>query len=262
MRHTYLRVLHPLLTKTQLREVPYKRPQLLVLLESLTSNSRVREVNPTTRRLAERCLGGEWCQQLMELRRDAGYRVSSPLSDTSTVLSPPFASTTAQTDTGNTVMKNLKFSKSVEHLSTTKIEVPKVPIPRSPLDQFRAMNGSTQSIPSIMNQSTTRIGAPPPPKRRSTTVPQNNPPLHAPTPLVPTAHVVEPSSASSTSSASDEAKSTSTTARRRPPPPPAPKRRKPPAIPTHGGHGITITTIKTSESSPLSKVQKTAFVPS
>jgi len=202
----------------------------------------------------------------MELRRNAGYRVASPLSDTSTVLSPPFASTTAEADTGNSVMKNLKFSKSVEHLSTSRIEVPKVPIPRSPLDQFRAMNGSTQSIPNIMNPSTTKIGAPPPPKRRSTTltstVTSNHLPPHAPAPLPSAAHPVAPSSASSTSSASDEAKSSSTTTRRRPPPPPAPKRRKPPAIPTHGGHGITITTIKTSESSPLSKVQKTAFVPS
>ncbi|KAJ3726490.1 hypothetical protein DFJ43DRAFT_1087561 [Lentinula guzmanii] len=61
LRHTYLRVLHPLLTKTQLRTVPYKRPQILYILESLIRPSNVRDVNPTTKRLVERCLGGEWC---------------------------------------------------------------------------------------------------------------------------------------------------------------------------------------------------------
>ncbi|KAJ3753093.1 hypothetical protein EV360DRAFT_54036 [Lentinula raphanica] len=61
LRHTYLRVLHPLLTKTQLRTVPYKRPQILYMLESLIRTSNVRDVNPTTKRLVERCLGGEWC---------------------------------------------------------------------------------------------------------------------------------------------------------------------------------------------------------
>ncbi|KAE9393229.1 hypothetical protein BT96DRAFT_829535 [Gymnopus androsaceus JB14] len=58
LRHTYLRVLHPLITKTQLRSVPYKRPQILNMLENLIRSSRVRDVNPTTKRLVERCLAG------------------------------------------------------------------------------------------------------------------------------------------------------------------------------------------------------------
>ncbi|KAL7413658.1 hypothetical protein BDY24DRAFT_389190 [Mrakia frigida] len=62
LRHTYLRVLHPLLTNTQLRTVPYKRPHLLRVLRSLIANPyNIREITPTTKRLVDRCLSGEWC---------------------------------------------------------------------------------------------------------------------------------------------------------------------------------------------------------
>ncbi|KAI0672096.1 hypothetical protein C8Q78DRAFT_1124830 [Trametes maxima] len=63
LRHTYLRVLHPLLTKTQLRDRPYKRPQIVRTLESLVENESIRDIDPTTKRLVARCLGGEWCVQ-------------------------------------------------------------------------------------------------------------------------------------------------------------------------------------------------------
>ncbi|GAA5989997.1 hypothetical protein JCM11641_000579 [Rhodosporidiobolus odoratus] len=64
LKHTYLRVLHPLLTNTQLRQHPHKRPQLRRVLESLIAPSHYREVDPTTRRLVERNLRGSWCQGL------------------------------------------------------------------------------------------------------------------------------------------------------------------------------------------------------
>ncbi|GAA6037341.1 hypothetical protein JCM8097_008520 [Rhodosporidiobolus ruineniae] len=64
LKHTYLRVLHPLLTNTQLRTYPYKRPQLRRVLESLIAPSSYRDVDPTTRRLVERNLRGSWCQGL------------------------------------------------------------------------------------------------------------------------------------------------------------------------------------------------------
>ncbi|TFK85914.1 hypothetical protein K466DRAFT_600765 [Polyporus arcularius HHB13444] len=63
LRHTYLRVLHPLLTKTQLRNMPYKRPQIVQTLESLIENESIRDVDPTTKRLVARCMSGEWCVQ-------------------------------------------------------------------------------------------------------------------------------------------------------------------------------------------------------
>ncbi|KAI1784041.1 hypothetical protein LXA43DRAFT_249225 [Ganoderma leucocontextum] len=63
LRHTYLRVLHPLLTKTQLRNMPYKRPQIVRTLESLIENEKIRDVDPTTKRLVSRCMNGDWCVQ-------------------------------------------------------------------------------------------------------------------------------------------------------------------------------------------------------
>ncbi|KAI0788074.1 hypothetical protein C8Q74DRAFT_1196509 [Fomes fomentarius] len=64
LRHTYLRVLHPLLTKTQLRDMPYKRPQIVRTLESLVENESIRDLDPTTKRLVARCLSGDWCVHL------------------------------------------------------------------------------------------------------------------------------------------------------------------------------------------------------
>ena len=77
LRHTYLRVLHPLLTKTQLRSLPYKRTQIVRALESLIANQEIREVTSTTKRLVERCLNGEWCVQ--HRTSAAGGRVSAEL---------------------------------------------------------------------------------------------------------------------------------------------------------------------------------------
>ncbi|WVR04292.1 hypothetical protein IAU60_001292 [Kwoniella sp. DSM 27419] len=56
LRHTYLRVLYPLLNHTQLRSDPYKRPQIKLVLRSLISNSHIKDINATTNRLVERCL--------------------------------------------------------------------------------------------------------------------------------------------------------------------------------------------------------------
>ncbi|WWC59109.1 uncharacterized protein I303_101657 [Kwoniella dejecticola CBS 10117] len=55
LRHTYLRVLYPLLNHTQLRSDPYKRPQIKLVLNSLIANNHIKEVNATTTRLVERC---------------------------------------------------------------------------------------------------------------------------------------------------------------------------------------------------------------
>lgn len=68
LRHTYLRVLHPLLCNTQLKEVPYKSAQVLRLLEGLVGGGGYRDVSQTTKRLVERCLGGDWCVQLKRAR--------------------------------------------------------------------------------------------------------------------------------------------------------------------------------------------------
>ncbi|KIY49707.1 hypothetical protein FISHEDRAFT_8415, partial [Fistulina hepatica ATCC 64428] len=67
LRHTYLRVLHPLMANTQLRDVPYKRIELARLLETVIrrdGRGGARAAGHTTRRLAERCLNGKWCTGL------------------------------------------------------------------------------------------------------------------------------------------------------------------------------------------------------
>jgi hypothetical protein len=66
LRHTYLRVLNPLLTHTQLKETPYKTVQIRRTLQSLVSNGSMREITPTTRRLVDRCLNSEWCLRIQE----------------------------------------------------------------------------------------------------------------------------------------------------------------------------------------------------
>ncbi|GAA5825456.1 hypothetical protein JCM11251_006992 [Rhodosporidiobolus azoricus] len=72
LKHTYLRVLHPLLTNTQLRTYPYKRPQLRRVLEQLIAPSSYRDCDPTTRRLVERNLRGSWCQGLRNQEMNGG----------------------------------------------------------------------------------------------------------------------------------------------------------------------------------------------
>ncbi|ORY42714.1 hypothetical protein BCR35DRAFT_356384 [Leucosporidium creatinivorum] len=74
LKHTYLRVLHPLLLNTQLRHHPYKRPQLRRVLLSLISSSHYRECDPTTRRLVERNLRGSWCEGLNDESLGEGER--------------------------------------------------------------------------------------------------------------------------------------------------------------------------------------------
>ena len=284
LRHTYLRVLHPLLTKTQLRDTPYKRPQILVALESLLGNSKIREVNSTTKRLVGRCLSGDWCVQLRELRESAGYgiqRVGSPSSETSgTMLSPLGhigAASTHPDISGNKVMNSLKHSKSVEHLSV-RTEPSTRQIPRSPLDQVHTRrpsnsNASIQSLPTFASPTSPKVSMATASKRRGTTIDgvqparnnslpheaepyfQRSPPL---APHTRPAPAVIAAAATHLSPHIAEGTSMQTQARRRPPPPAPTKRRKPPAIPigrTHGG--ATITTIKSSEPSPLSKVYKT-----
>ncbi|KAH8917388.1 hypothetical protein BT69DRAFT_1248895 [Atractiella rhizophila] len=82
LRHTYLRVLHPLMTHTQLSGHPYKRPQIYRLLHSLidTRHKFIR-IDTTTKRLVERNLNAKWCKELTNLglgvRPESGPIVNS-----------------------------------------------------------------------------------------------------------------------------------------------------------------------------------------
>ena len=279
-------MLHPLLTKTQLRDIPYKRPQVLVTLESLLGNSKIREVNPTTKRLVDRCLSGDWCVQLRELRESAGYgiqRVGSPHSETSsTILSP--RGDTGPTDyaSGNKATKSLKHSKSVEQLSVHSEPLIRT-IPRSPLDQVqtrRPSNASIQNLPTFVSPTSPKAATVAAPKRRGTnnisaddvqTATRHNSLPHSPEhyhqrppplpPLAPHTRATPPTSPlPPLTPPIVEEHAMQTQPRRRPPPPAPTKRRKPPAIPLGRTYsGATITTIKSSEPSPLSKVHKAPF---
>ena len=65
LRHTYLRVLHPLLSHTQLRYPPYyKGEQLTTLLTQLSGTKSLtrhfRPIDQTTKRLVTRCIKVPW----------------------------------------------------------------------------------------------------------------------------------------------------------------------------------------------------------
>ena len=204
----------------------------------------IREISPTTKRLVERCLSGDWCVQLVELRKGT-KRSKSPSSDGSSTLSPPANITL--TPIGNFGSgKSLKQSKSVENLTSARFDSPKLPL-RSPLDQVR--RPSNASVPSLSAFSTASKNGPNTAhKKRSTTLSEDMP--------YPSQDRSLPSSMSE--SVSGDSASLISKPHRRPPPAP-PKRRKPPAIPigrTNGG--AVITSIRSSEPSPLSKVYKPA----
>jgi hypothetical protein len=270
---------------------------ILVCLESMISNSRIREVNPTTKRLVERCLSGTWCISLMELRNEAGYginRVGSPSSDMSTITSPPgtmdismAASHRLEVSGSTKVMMNMKFSKSVENFGRADPSSASRQAPWSPLDQVRrSSNGSVHSLPGFVGSAassskTSSAHNAPATKKRSTSVNEGaHSPRHNNSLPAQDAHHYHysPPSAPATSNphttfdqlashiptvlvddftAATSAMTLTDAPRRRPPPPAPPKRRKPPAIPIGRTHsGATITSIRSSEPSPLSKVHK------
>jgi len=251
----------------------------------MIGHTKIRDVTPTTKRLVDRCLTGDWCVQLMELRKDAGYgerRPASPNSDWSAMLSPPgnmgamsmTASKHLEGSGSNAVMKAMKFSKSVENFSG-RTEHTKQPL-RSPLDNLsRPSNSSLTTLPGFSGSSSKVLIAPSSSKKRSTSaaaVESSYPSRHNSLPLEgdhssyqytpslsppPSRSTIPPPPVSPTSVTSSESSSSSSKPHRRPPPPAPTRRRKPPAIPigrTNGG--AVITSIRSSEPSPLSKTHK------
>ncbi|RYF48663.1 MAG: DUF2013 domain-containing protein, partial [Cytophagaceae bacterium] len=66
LRHTYLRVLYPILMHSQISKPPhYKREELLRLLHLLvTSGTHFAPVDETTQRLVTRCTSVNWLQRI------------------------------------------------------------------------------------------------------------------------------------------------------------------------------------------------------
>lgn len=64
LRHTYLRILYPLLKNTQLQEDCYKRREITVVLEQLAypSTPSFNSMSETTHKLAAKCLSVQWLE--------------------------------------------------------------------------------------------------------------------------------------------------------------------------------------------------------
>lgn len=175
LRHTFLRVLHPLLTKTQLRAYPYKRPQVVRALECLVGNAEIRDIDPTTKRLVERCLGGDWCVQFQSAHpvplaaRRGPYFAAAAAAVDSDLDSP----TASQTDmriperrpshrrAPSTRRGGLKNSRSAEQLSAAT-KPAESPAPHRALDNLRrAANDSLSSLPIPATSGLAAGGGPP-----------------------------------------------------------------------------------------------------
>lgn len=237
------------------------------MLESMISNTKIRDVSPTTHRLVGRCLSGKWCVQLMELRQNSVQRAISPTSEISSSSDPPEKTSLAATrrfDSSSGHSKTLKYSKSVENLMP-RFDIPKQTL-RCPLDQVQwASNASVSSLPVLAAYTIKNTPPPKPPKRSATSIPpvanfsrHNSLDMdgeqHSSSPSHSHFSLISPTP--STSSLNSEGSIASSKPYRRPAPAP-PKRRKPPAIPIgHTNGGAFITSIMSSEPSPLSKVYK------
>ncbi|KIK95658.1 hypothetical protein PAXRUDRAFT_826793 [Paxillus rubicundulus Ve08.2h10] len=267
LRHTYLRVLHPLLTKTQLRDTPYKRPQIVMALESLTQNANIRDVNPTTKRLVERCLSGQWCVQLRKVPFDkdalnsrGAFRKGSPSHDivastTQDVTPSPPLSANLERASGvalqvTTKLKQIKPSRSFENMKSPLS--PRFPSPRSATDNFRRPSMDSANSYGGIASATASVSRR---REKSGSVDNGSSPLqqaekillvkhHAHTPPSPGASSLPPTF------------STGIEKSRRPPPAP-PKRRKPPPVPVGKTHsGAIITAIASSSSLALNQPGK------
>lgn len=256
LRHTYLRVMHPLLTKTQMRNVPYKRTQIVLALESLIQNGNIRDINPTTKRLVERCLGGEWCVQLRRtshdkevLKRQGDFRYSSPSHEIIASTTQDTVSSRAVTlpdvehDTASKALsskpKVLKHCRSVESIHNPTS--PRLPSPRSVKTTYD--RSSTDSATSLAATTTTA------PRRREKASSVDD--VTSAVSLHPEKSVLAQQPRPPSSSSLNLPPATSVDHKVRRPAPAPPKRRKPPPVPVGTTNsGATITAIATSASTP------------
>ncbi len=257
--------------------MPYKRPQIVQMLESLIEHENIRDINPTTKRLVQRCLSGDWCVQFRKIatpknKGEFQRRVDSPgLESISSVSSLPTASSshtilsaTVPSEPPGGKIRPLKSTRSAENLKQPPARPPRkerqlgeglrsgsndssVSLPRvataaavPPNSRRRDRRGSmdVQTPGSPTQQWRTRI------MEDATHVTQEQPQIRIASPL-----------SGSSSDTSDRrlplvsSLPGSPVSHRRAAPAPPLKRRKPPAIPTSKSNGgATITTIASSAS--------------
>ncbi|KAH0831200.1 hypothetical protein J3R83DRAFT_13779 [Lanmaoa asiatica] len=220
-------------------------------LESLTQNANIRDINPTTKRLVERCLSGEWCVHLRKssfdkdaLNCQGSFRQGSPSHDILASTTQASLHSQAATSIGSerrhdgaiTPLVKLKQIKPCRSVENIKSQSTKPPPSRSGSDEARRPCIESATSLGVVASITTNA-----PRWREKTGSMDDDSLlqQAEKNLQLKHHSHLPPS--TVSSCIPSTTSTATTKTRRPPPAP-PKRRKPPSIPlgqTHGGALIT-----------------------
>lgn len=138
--------------------MPYKRPQITRVLESLVEHESIRDVNSTTKRLVQRCLSGEWCKEHRSKASSdkGGQRVNSPGMDAMSVTSAPHAMTSRNAfvppnhDKTSGKGKALKTSRSVENMKTRPANVHRHRTAAQLGENLRlGSNDSSSSLPHV-----------------------------------------------------------------------------------------------------------------
>jgi len=233
----------------------------MLALESLLGNDKIRDINPTTKRLVERCLGGDWCVQL----RKTTPIPTTPVADLMREDSPGLAAMPDNYRSGpdDTKQKPLKSAKSVENLRPPPVDGRRGNTIR------KASTDSSSSLPNVAVASNNssrhnrdRSGSKdtPPAKDRLVPHPIRNDSMGIFETTSP--RTLRPESEPDSLDTPPRAIPSPSGRRSAPPVPPQVKRRKPPAIPVHrspklngvNGGGKNMTTIGPSiTSSPLSR---------
>ena len=231
----------------------------MLALESLVGNAEIRDINPTTKRLVERCLGGDWCVQL----RKTTPIPSTPVVDLMREDSPGPATTADNRllDPGYTKQKPLKSARSVENLRPAPADDRRGnPIRKASTDSSNSLPNITVASNNSTRYHRDRSGS------NGTAPTQDRPPVPHPirSDSMGIYEVTTIRSGSDTDALSLPPRAIPSPSGRRsaPPVPPPIKRRKPPAVPAHrsprlngaNGGGKNMTTIGPSiTSSPLSR---------
>ncbi|KPV71710.1 uncharacterized protein RHOBADRAFT_56533 [Rhodotorula graminis WP1] len=159
LKHTYLRVLHPLLTNTQLRHHPYKRPELRRCLESLVAQTYYRACDPTTRRLVERNLRASWCQTLRSADAALSGLIGGSKSATGSTLSVDAVATTCDDEGAVDRPRRRKSKGSRRHASVDDSAVSYGVSPPSVVAHGHDLLGpvaersATGGVPDVVRQS-------------------------------------------------------------------------------------------------------------
>ena len=178
LRHTYLRVLNPLLSNTQLRDIAYKHLQIRRTLQALVAHSHVREINPTTLRLVDRCLNAPWCKALQSEEEPlsprgsvasghSGHAISTTaLSVNLTDLEPPTprfkthhksASVDVVADPYPPTLEASATSKTTPKATQELPSPPLIPVATTSAPTPAQTNGTTKSPPVSPGTHTHRI---------------------------------------------------------------------------------------------------------